>query len=86
MNVQMDRLPTEAEWQDWLDHPATKAQLRLLRKWKEEAKEQWAAGAFTDLSQYGTAILNAKAIGGCELIENVLDLTFEQVIGELGDG
>lgn len=83
---QVDRLPLEQEWQEWLEHPATRALHRTLRLWQEEFKDQWAGGAFTDLSQYGTAILNAKAIGGCEALERVLGLDFEQVIGESKDG
>lgn len=57
----------------------------MLRARVEERKEQWASGQFTDLSQYGTAILNAKAIGAVEEGEWIASLDYEQVIGALSD-
>lgn len=82
---QIDRLPTESEWNDWQDHPATIAQRRILRQWILDLKEQWAAGAFTDMGQFGTAILNAKAIGNCEAFDKVIGLDYEQMVGESND-
>lgn len=49
---------------------------------REREKESWASGAWTDMSQFGTAILNAKAIGKCELIEDVVSVEYEQLLGE----
>lgn len=66
-----------------MEHPATLALHRLLKAWQESKKEEWMAGLFTDQSQYGTAILNAKAIGFCEAAQTILELDFEQVIGEI---
>ena len=63
----------------WLQHPATQALHRLLQQEVLDLKEQWVSGAFTDQSQYGTAILNAKAIGRCEQCERVLTLEFEDM-------
>ena len=57
----------------------------MLRLRVHQLKERWAAGEFTDLSQFGTAILNAKAIGNCEAYEKVAELDFEDIIGELAD-
>lgn len=57
----------------------------LCQRRKEELKEQWAAGVFTDMSQYGTAILNAKAIGSCEAYENIEKLDFDTLVGDLSD-
>ena len=75
----------QEEFEAWLAHPVTQAILGLARRRKEAFKEQWATGAFTDLSQYGTAILNAKAIGGCEQLDWLLELDYHQVRGELSD-
>ena len=83
---QADRLPREEEFKEWLEHPATKALHRILRGWQSDLKEQWASGAFTDQSQFGTAISNAKAIGNCEVIERTLGLDYEQMLGESDDG
>lgn len=64
-------------WQAWRQHPVTQMLLELLHRRQDELKEQWAAGLYTDQGQFGTAILNAKAIGNCEAYENVEKLEFE---------
>ena len=68
-----------------MEHPVTQALRQVLRKQVDDLKEQWAAGAFTDQSQYATAILNAKAIGRCETAEFVAGLDFEQLKEEASD-
>ena len=79
----MDRLPTEQEWLDWQDHPATKAQRQVLRQWVDELKDRWASGSFSSPHEHETMILNAKAIGNCEVIEKVIDLDYDQLVGEI---
>ena len=79
---QQDRLPTESEWTEWLQHPATRRMHSHLRRLQHDLKEQWASGAFTDQSQFGTAIQNAKAIGQLECAERVLSLEYLDLIGE----
>lgn len=75
---------TEQEHQDWLEHPATLALKEYLRSEIELRKEEWMAGAYTDQSQFGTAIMNAKAIGFCEAATKILELTFDEL--ESSDG
>lgn len=58
----------------------------MLALWKESVKEQWAAGAFTDMAQFGTAILNAKAIGAVQMIDQIINIEYDCIIGELSDG
>lgn len=58
----------------------------MLALWKGSVKEQWAAGAFTDMSQFGTAILNAKAIGAVQMIDQIINIEYDRVVGELSDG
>ena len=81
-----NRLPTEEEWRDWQDHPATKAFLECFRRRKEFLKEQWAEGQYTDQQHFATAILNARAIGKCEVCDQVVALDYEEMLGELTDG
>jgi len=76
------RATTDQEFSEWLDHPVTKAYRSMLKKWKEELKEEWASGSFTDMSQFGTAILNAKAIGQCELLDRLHDTEVNDINGE----
>lgn len=75
----------EEEFEAWLAHPVSRILLEAAERRKEAFKEQWAAGVFTDLSQYGTAILNAKAIGGCEQLDWLIGLDYETLKGELSD-
>ena len=80
------KLPTSLEWDEWKQHPCSEALRQVLRNWQDQLKEQWAAGQFTDLAQFGTAILNAKAIGNCEAFQRILELEYEQLESELDDG
>lgn len=76
---------SQEEFDAWRDHPVTHLLRELAQRRKEQLKEQWASGQFTDLSQYGTAILNAKAIGRCEEISWFADLDYETFLGECSD-
>lgn len=78
-------LPTESEFDEWRSHSVTAALFTLLDARVADLKDQWASGQFTDMSQFGTAILNAKALGNCEACSLVRELTFEQLIGEIED-
>lgn len=71
---------SEEEFLGWLEHPITKALRQMMRNRINLEKERWASGAFTDQSQFGTAILNAKAIGGCEVCELVAGLDYETLV------
>jgi hypothetical protein len=57
----------------------------VLAQRREEFKESWARGDFTYLEQYATAIGNAKAIGACDTYQEVLDVDYAAIIGELSD-
>jgi hypothetical protein len=37
------------------------------------------------MSQFGTAILNAKAIGAVQLIDQIIGLEYERIVGEVTD-
>tara|TARA_R110000868_G_scaffold2620_7_gene18731 strand:- start:2285 stop:2542 length:258 start_codon:yes stop_codon:yes gene_type:complete len=79
------RLPEEHEFRGWLDDPVTKAVFELLRKGIAGRKEQWTRGDFEDVSQFATAIKGSRAIGNCEALQSILDLEYEQLIGEMSD-
>ena len=83
---QLDRLPHEGEWKEWLEHPTTLAVHRLLRQWKAEAQGAWAAGRFQlDGDPVQTTNMNAKVLGNLGTIEAVLDMTYESLVGELSE-
>lgn len=75
------RLPTEQEFQDWLEHPATQALRSLLSQEVQTLKDQWASGAFTNEGQYATQMLNASAIGSIRVAERILSVDYEQLLG-----
>ena len=69
----------ESEFQDWLLHPCTVRLREEFQRRKQAFMEQWAAGEFTDTSNQATAMLNAQAIGGCKILQLVLDLEYEDL-------
>lgn len=73
------------EFSEWLQLPQTKQLWWLLLRWKEDLKEQWASGKFTDASNVATAMLNAAAIGKCEILDRVREITFDQLESEVED-
>lgn len=75
----MNERPEELAFKDWLEHPVTRAFQAFLGREQERLKNAWAGGAFTDMGQFGTAILNAKAIGQCETLEMLKTLEAEDV-------
>lgn len=86
MTVNTMQLPSQEEWEAWLEHPATQALRAAFKAQQDDRKDMWMSGLFTDQSQYGTAILNAKAIGFCEAAQIIIDLDYQQVIQEIEDG
>jgi hypothetical protein len=51
----------------------------------EELQQQWSNGTFTSDSLEKGALLNANAIGQCEVIRLLLDLEANQLIPEEND-
>jgi hypothetical protein len=74
-----NRMPTEQEWAEWLDHPATKS----LRKWASqqrlELQELWASGVFSAAFEMEMAVKNAGATGACSVFKDVIELNYHQI-------
>lgn len=70
------------DFNEWLLHPLTKRLFAAAGRRKELLKEQWASGAFTDLSEYGTTILNAKAIGSVEILDWLVGVEVQDLFNE----
>jgi hypothetical protein len=70
---------TEEEFLLWLEDPVTGA----LRDWASRSKmdlmEQWASGRFTDQVHFGAAVKNAEAIGRCAILDQIVEIDFEQL-------
>lgn len=74
---------------DWAHHPVTEEFLQQLVDSKQDTMEAWAAEKFTAHTPEGTAVVNATALGGIR----VLDQLIEQIdgirkvsAGDAGDG
>lgn len=75
----LGELVSEEEWSSWLEVPMTKTFRRLLRKRLAERQADWVAGAFPKPDD------NAKAVGECQVLRAMLELTAEQVNEGLSD-
>lgn len=69
----------QKEFNEWLLHPTTKLLMAYLKREKDDVKERWAAGEFTDQSQFATAIVNAKAVGKCEAYSKIESIEYGDI-------
>lgn len=70
---------TEEEWSSWKEHPTTKTFRALLRKRLGERMEDWLTGQFI------TPERNAKAIGECQVLKAILELSVEDINTGMSD-
>ena len=57
----------------------------LLEVRKQVLKDDWANGVFTSSDHTGTLQLNSEAIGKVVLLQELSDLSYEQLIEEIAD-
>ena len=67
------------EWQEWKQQEVTKEYLKYLKKLKQDLIESWIAGGYTGGTIDETAQLNAKAVGLAQLLDALIDLSYEEV-------
>lgn len=77
---------SESEFNDWQLHPVTKAIVALLHAKREELRQQWEGGSFTDYDKGTTALVNVGNLGTCKGYAFVTDLTYEQFTSEIDNG
>lgn len=65
---------TDRDRQEWAHHPVTEEFLRLLRESRQETLESWAAEVYVGETAERTAQCNAKALGGVNMLEQVVGL------------
>jgi hypothetical protein len=80
------RAPTEEEFKDWLLHPVTQSVKQMLNGKREELRQQWEGGAFTDYAADTTALVNVGNLGTCKGYAFVTELDYEQFMTEIDDG
>lgn len=64
---------TTEEIQEWKSYPATKALLNELKSRVREGQEDWVAKAFQRPTIEETALANATALGGMEVLKALID-------------
>jgi hypothetical protein len=74
---------TKEEFDDWKLHPTTKVVLGVLQAKREDLRQAWEGGSFTDYEKDGTILINVGNLGTCKGYAFITDLTYEQLIGEL---
>ena len=77
------RTLTEVEFLEWKQHPMTQALMDVLRAKREELKNQWEGGSFTDYTSEATVLVNVGNLGTCKGYAFVTDLTYEDYISEI---
>ena len=80
------RVPIEEEFKEWLRHPITQQVKQMLNVKREELRQQWEGGSFTDYAQETTALVNVGNIGTCKGYAFVTELDYETFIAEIDDG
>jgi len=69
---------SEQDYKDWRAQVVTQALYRLLREWKESIKDQWARGNFEGDSIQETALMNVSARGSIDILQQLIDMDWEQ--------
>lgn len=59
--------------------------MRLLEQKRDELRQQWEGGSFTDYSAETTVLVNVGNLGTCKGYAFVQELDYEQLSGELYD-
>jgi len=80
-------LPSEEQFTAWLQDPCTQMLREYARRKREELKEMWAGGDFSDpTSATSMAIKNAGATGACSAYQEVIEPVFQSIFDEVTDG
>jgi len=80
-----DRALTEEEYNAWALHPMTKALIKILEAKREELRQQWEGGSFTDYDRGTTALVNVGNLGTCKGYAFVCDFSYETYVAEIND-
>lgn len=79
------RAVTESEFIEWKSHPVTQAVMEVLSKKREQMRQDWEGGAFTDYDQSAMALVNVGNIGTCRGYAFVQELDYQAYLGEIDE-
>lgn len=80
------RPPTEEEFNGWQGLYVTQYVKRLLEQKREELRQAWEGGSFTDYDDRKTALVNVGNLGVCKGYAFVQELTYIDILTEIDDG
>lgn len=75
----------ESEFNEWLQHPVTKAVRALLEKKREELRQMWEGGSFSDYSVETTVLVNVGNLGTCKGYAFASELDYSTYLSEVDD-
>lgn len=75
----------ENEFKEWLEHPVTKAVKVHLANRRKRMMEDWAECTPQQFANQEFTLDNAANIGLCRGYKNVIDLEFDEIIGDLDE-
>lgn len=79
------RALTEAEFNEWKQHPMTQALMEIIEAKRDILRRQWEGGSFTDYDKGTTALVNVGNVGICRGLAFVAELTYEDYVSEIDD-
>jgi hypothetical protein len=71
--------PEQEMFQEWVKNPVTQKVQEWAKRQREHLKEQWAQGTFSSTSKVSMLIQNASAIAYCNMLDEFLNLTSEEL-------
>ena len=82
-----ERMPSEDEWNEWLQHPCTKRLRDWAGKSRESLRDLWEGGSLSASWKAEMIVKNAGATGACSVYKDLIDPDYQQiVIGAADDG
>lgn len=75
--------PRKSEFAEWLEHPVTKVVLEMGRAEREQYRQDWEGGSFTDYSKDAAILVNVGNLGTCKGIALFTDLTYVKLATKL---
>ena len=76
---------TEEEFRAWKQLPATRILIAILQAKRENLRQRWESGAFTDYETAATVLVNVGNLGTCKGYAFVTDFTYDDYLTELDD-
>ena len=74
---------SEEQFGEWKNHPLTLEVMAALRKKRQDLMELIASGRFTHERADTTAIDTAAAIGECQCLKSILEMSHDDYLSEL---